>query len=65
MTLNETHAEDVAAASAVYAYKLLAEIAKLPMPEGFERLYDLFYTALQAYADCQNGWGLGPVPSEN
>jgi hypothetical protein len=65
MTLNETNAEDVAAASAAYAYNQVAEIAKLPPPEGFHRLYDLFYTAILAYADCRNGWGLGPEPSKN
>jgi hypothetical protein len=65
MTLNETNAEDVAAASAAYAYNQIAEIAKLSPQEGFRRLYELFYTALHAYADCQNGWGLGPKPSKN
>jgi hypothetical protein len=65
MTLNETHAEDVSAALAAYTWNLLAGISKLPPPEGFERLYDLFYTALQAYADCQIGWGVLPEPSKN
>jgi hypothetical protein len=65
MTLNETHAEDVAAASAAYAMNLLAEIAKMPVPEGFERLYGLFYTAILAYTDCRSGWGVLPEPSEN
>ena len=65
MILNETHAEDVSAASAAYALGLVAEIASLPSPESLERLYQLFYTALLAYAECQTGWGLGPEPSEN
>jgi hypothetical protein len=65
MTLNETDAEDVAAASAAHAYNSISEIANLPPPEGFQRLYDLFYTALQAYADCQIGWGVLPEPSKN
>jgi hypothetical protein len=65
MRLNETHAEDVAAASAAYTWNLLAGIVKLSPPEGFERLYYLFYTALQAYADWQIGWGSLPEPSKN
>jgi hypothetical protein len=65
MILNETHAEDICAASAAFAWNVVTEIARLPPPEGFERLYDLFHTALLAYAECQNGWGLGPEPSEN
>ncbi|HEV3440675.1 MAG TPA: hypothetical protein VG122_25190 [Gemmata sp.] len=65
MILNETHAEDVSAASAAYALGLVEEIVKLPSPEALERLYELFYTALLAYAECQNGWGLGPEPSVN
>ncbi|HEV3439905.1 MAG TPA: hypothetical protein VG122_21235 [Gemmata sp.] len=65
MILNETHAEDVAAASAAYAWNLVEDIARLPPPEGFKRLYDLFHTALLAYAECQNGWGRGPPPSDS
>lgn len=61
----EEHAEDVAAASAAYAWNLIADIAKLPPPEGFKRLYDLFHTALVAFVECQSGWGLGPEPSVN
>jgi hypothetical protein len=65
MIRNESHAEDVAAA---YAWTVIEEIAKLPPSEGYQRLYNLFHTALLAYAECQNGWGgwgLGPEPSEN
>jgi hypothetical protein len=67
MILNKIHAEDVAASSAAYACgcNLFEEIAKMPPPERFKRLFDLFHTALLAYAECQNGWGLGPEPSEN
>jgi hypothetical protein len=65
MILNEAHAEDVAAASAAYALGLVEEIGQLPSPEALERLYDLFHTAILAYAECQNGWGLGPEPSVN
>jgi hypothetical protein len=65
MILNETHAKDVAAASASYTWNLIAEIAKLSPPEGFQRLCDLFHTAILAYMECQNGWGFGPDPSDN
>ena len=65
MILNETAADDVAAASAAYAFNLIVDIAQLPPPEGFRWLYDLFHTALVAYVECQNGWGLGPEPSRN
>jgi hypothetical protein len=65
MILNEPHAEDVAAASAAYAWNVIGEIAKLSPIEGFQRLYDLFHTAILAYVESQSGWGLGPEPSEN
>jgi hypothetical protein len=65
MRLNEADAADVAAASAAFAWNLVAEIARLPPPEGFKRLYELFYTALLAYAECRSGWGRGLEPSEN
>jgi hypothetical protein len=65
MILNETDAEDVSAASAAYALGLIEELAGLPSPEALSRLYDLFHTAILAYAECQTGWGLGPEPSKN
>jgi hypothetical protein len=65
MILNETHAEDVAAASAAFAWNLVGDIARLPPTEGFQRLYDLFHTALLAYVECHNGWRPGPEPSDN
>ena len=64
MDTDETR-EDLAAASAAYTYNVLPEIAKLPPPEGFRRLYDLVNAALQAYADSQRAWGLGTEPSKN
>ena len=63
MILN--HAYDVAAASASYALDVLQEIAALPAGEAYLRLHDLFHTAILAYVDGQNGWGLAPEPSEN
>ncbi len=65
MTLNETHAEDVAASSAAYAWNLLEEISKLPPSEGFKRLYDLFHTAIQAYTECLHNWRLAQEPNRN
>jgi|GEM_PF-3215844 len=65
MIWHESHAEDVASASAAHTWNVLGEIAKLPPTEGYQRLRDLFFTALLAYVECQSGWGLAPEPSEN
>ncbi|HEV3437111.1 MAG TPA: hypothetical protein VG122_07115 [Gemmata sp.] len=65
MNLNEADAEDVAASSAAYAWTLVETISKLPPSEGFLRLYDLLYTTIQAYMECQRNWGLGQEPSKN
>jgi hypothetical protein len=48
--------EDVSASSAAYTWNALPEIAKLPCPEGFERLYEIFRTAFMAYFDGLEGW---------
>lgn len=63
--MNRKVAEDVAAASAAYAYNLLADISALPAPECYERLNALFLTAIQAYCEFEHGWAIPPMPSDN
>ena len=63
--MNQRHAEDVAAASAAYAFNVLPEISNLPATEFYRRLSELFLTAILAYCECQHSWAIPPMPSKN
>lgn len=54
-------ADDVAAASAAYLFNALPEIQKLTPPEQFERLREVFATALAAFVEVRRE--LTPSPN--
>ena len=63
--MNHQLAEDVAAASAAYAFNVLQEIMALPAPEAYQRLFELFRVAILAFEDGQSSWFAAPGLSES